>query len=329
MKNERSTQNRRTFLKSSTSALAGLGLVAVGGINITACEENNVEDENNGNTDGGESETNPFNFKTQTVLLNSGYEMPILGIGTFRLSNSQAEESVYHALLDGYRLIDTADIYGNENGVGEGIRRSGVPREEIFLTTKLWTADYANAQREIDERLSRLGLDYIDLLLLHHPAANDQNAYRAMEEAVEQGKVRSIGLSNYYEVEFREMMGIATITPAVVQNETHPYNQGRNMKEFLELYGTILESWFPLGGRGTGNTQLFNDATIMDIANAHGKSSAQVILRWHLQTGNIAIPGSSNPDHIQENFEIFDFELTNAEMQILNGLDRQQRFSSY
>lgn len=290
--------------------------------------DTDTDDEDNVNNEDGENKVNPFNFETRTVLLNSGHEMPVLGIGTCRLSNSQAEESVYHALLDGYRLIDTADIYGNEDGVGKGIRKSGVPREEIFVTTKLWTSDYANAEKEIDERLERLSLDYIDLLLLHHPANRDRDAYKAMEKAVEKGKLRSIGLSNFYEDEFKEMMKIVAITPAVVQNETHSYNQGKNMKELLKPYGALLESCFPLGGRG--NTQiLFNDTAIRDIVNAHGKSSAQIILRWHLQAGNIAIPGSSNPDHIQENIEIFDFELTDTDMQKLDALDRQQRFSTY
>ena len=202
------------------------------------------------------SMTNPFNFETRTVKLNSGYEMPIIGIGTYLLSTAQAEESVYNALKVGMRLIDTADIYGNEVGVGRGIRRAmqdfGIKREEIFVTSKLWTSSFNNADDEVDERLERLGLDYIDLLLLHHTAAYDEEAYQAMERGVRDGKIRSIGLSNFYEEDIDRMMKIATIKPAVLQNETHPYHQSRSVKAHIAKMGTILEAWFPLGGRGTG-----------------------------------------------------------------------------
>ncbi len=261
-------------------------------------------------------------------MLNSGYEMPILGLGVFRLSDSECENSVYHALQDGFRLIDTARIYGNEAAVARGLVRSGVPREEVFITTKIWTDDFDDAANAIDASLERLGVDYIDLMLLHHEGPNDEEAYRAMEEAVAAGKIRSIGISNFYEEGFARIMEMATIPPAVVQNETHPYHQSADMKAFLTQYGTVMESWFPLGGRG--NTQvLFNDETIVDIAAAHNKTSAQVILRWHLQAGNIAIPGSSNPDHIAENYDIFDFELSDEEMARMTALDKQERFASY
>ena len=267
-------------------------------------------------------------------MLNSGYEMPILGIGTYRLSQSEAEDSVYWALRDGYRLIDTARIYGNEAGVGRGIRRAIeegiVTREEIFVTTKMWTSDYNNGESAVDASLSRLGLDYIDLMILHHSQpSNDVQAYQAMEAAVKEGKLRSIGLSNYYTPDdFDRLVDAVSITPALLQNETHPYHQSMEMKEHLKQYGTVMESWYPLGGRGHTQT-LFNDAVIAGIAQAHGKTSAQVLLRWHLQAGNIAIPGSSNEAHIQENFEIYDFELTDAEMEEIRKLDRNERFSTY
>ena len=233
-------------------------------------------------------------------MLNSGYEMPILGLGTFRLSQSEAEDSVYWALRDGYRLIDTARIYGNEEGV------------------------------VIDASLERLGLDYIDLMILHHSApGSDVSAYQAMEQAVSEGKLRSIGLSNYYTPDdFDRLVGETTITPALLQNETHPYHQSTEMKEHLRQYGTVMESWYPLGGRGNTQT-LFSDETIVEIADAHNKTSAQIVLRWHLQAGNITIPGSSNEAHIQENYEIFDFELTEDEMQRMTALDRNERFASY
>ena len=275
-----------------------------------------------------------FDLENGTVLLNNGRTMPILGIGTYRLSQSEAENSVYWALRDGYRLIDTAHIYGNEEGVGRGIKRAIseglVTREEIFVTNKMWTADFDDGESAIEESLRRLDLDYIDLMILHHSQpSNDVTAYQAMEKAVEEGKLRSIGLSNYYTAEdFDRLVNATTITPALLQNETHPYYQSKEMKEHLKQYGTVLESWFPLGGRGNTQT-LFNDLVIAAIAAAHEKTSAQVILRWHLQAGNIAIPGSSNEAHIQENYEIFDFSLSDEEMQELTALDKQERFASY
>lgn len=275
-----------------------------------------------------------FDLEKGTVRLNNGIEMPILGIGTFRLSDEQAENSVYWALRDGYRLIDTARIYGNEVGVGRGIQRAinegFVTREEIFVTTKMWTDDYDDGDSAIENSLNRLGLDYIDLMILHHSApGSDVEAYQAMERAVEDGKLRSIGLSNYYTPEdFDRLVEATTVVPVLLQNETHPYHQSMEMKEHLKKYGTVMESWFPLGGRGNTQT-LFNDETIVSIAEAHGKTSAQIILRWHLQAGNIAIPGSSNEDHIQENYEIFDFELSEEEMQRMSDLDRNERFADY
>ena len=280
------------------------------------------------------TETISFNFETKTVLLNSGYEMPIYGIGTYSLTGDTCVESVTAALNSGVRLIDTAYMYHNEEGVGRGIRRAieegFVTREEIFVTTKMWTDDYGNGAAAIDASLERLGLDYIDLMILHHSApGSDVSAYQAMEQAVSEGKLRSIGLSNYYTPDdFDRLVGETTITPALLQNETHPYHQSTEMKEHLRQYGTVMESWYPLGGRGNTQT-LFSDETIVEIADAHNKTSAQIILRWHLQAGNIAIPGSSNEAHIQENYEIFDFELTEDEMQRMTALDRNERFASY
>ncbi len=284
-----------------------------------------------GNTTAGAGE---FHLTNKTVTLNNGIDMPILGIGTYRLSDTQAENSVYWALRDGYRLIDTARIYGNEAGVGRGIKRAVdegiVSREDIFVTTKMWTSDYRDGDSAVDASLRRLGLDYIDLMILHHSQpGSDVQAYQAMERAVNEGKLRSIGLSNYYTPEdFDRLVNATTITPALLQNETHPYHQSIRMKEHLKQYGTVMESWYPLGGRGNTQT-LFNDPVISSIADAHGKTSAQVILRWHLQAGNIAIPGSSNEAHIQENFEIFDFALTDAEMERMSGLEQNERFSDY
>ena len=281
-----------------------------------------------------ESMVGEFDLEAKTVLLNSGYEMPVLGIGTYALSDTQAENSTYWALKAGFRLIDTARIYGNESGVGRGIQRAIdegiVKREDIFVTTKMWTSDFDNGAAAIDASLSRLGLDYIDLMILHHSQpSNDVQAYQSMEKAVEEGKLCSIGLSNYYEPsDFDRVVNATTIKPALLQNETHPYHQSKTMKEHIEQYGTVLESWFPLGGRGNTQT-LFNDSTISAIAAAHGKSSAQVIIRWHLQAGNICIPGSSNEQHIIEDYDVWDFELSAGEMADMTALDKNQRFADY
>jgi diketogulonate reductase-like aldo/keto reductase len=286
---------------------------------ITACVSQS------GGINKTQDNTGIFNFEKRTVLLNNGIEMPILGLGTYRLTPEQAEESVYHALINGFRLIDTANAYINERAVGRGIKRSGVPREEIFLTTKLWISDYENVEKAIDDTLARLNLEYIDLLLLHQPYGNVVEGYKGMEAAVRKGKVRSIGLSNFYEKKFDQIMAIATIPPAVLQIESNPYVQQAVMREHIKPYGTVLNAWFPLGGRiderNNTQTRLFNEAVIVEIASAHRKSPAQVIIRWHLQKGNIAIPGSTNPAHILENISIFDFALTDEEMRKMSGLD--------
>lgn len=275
-----------------------------------------------------------FDLEAGSVTLNSGVIMPILGIGTYALSSSQAENSVYWALKAGFRLIDTARIYGNEDGVGRGIRRAVdegiVTRGEIFVTTKMWTSDYSNGTQAIDSSLQRLGLDYVDLMILHHSQpANDVEAYKSMEEALNAGKLRAIGLSNYYTPEdFDRLANSVTIPPAILQNETHPYHQSGAMKAHIAKYGTILESWYPLGGRGY-TQELFADPVISSIASSHGKTSAQVILRWHLQAGNIAIPGSNNEQHIIEDFSIWDFSLTDDEMSRMANLNKDRRNSTY
>jgi diketogulonate reductase-like aldo/keto reductase len=266
-----------------------------------------------------------FNFENRTVTLNNGIEMPILGLGTFQLTPAQAEASVFHALTNGYRLIDTANAYMNERAVGRGIQRAGVPREDILIITKLWPSDYEDAERAIDETLARLNLEYIDLLLLHQATGNYIEGYRSMETAVRQGKVKSIGLSNFYEQRFKEIISIATIPPAVLQIESNPYVQQDAMREYAKPYGTVINSWFPLGGRvsefNNRQTRLFNEEIITELAKKYAKSPAQIILRWHLQKGNIAIPGSRTPAYIEENINVFDFELSFEEMQRLSTLN--------
>lgn len=281
----------------------------------------------------GKAETGVFDFSTKTVHLNSGYDMPILGLGTWTLSNDQAEDAVYHALKDGYRLIDTARYYGNEAGVGRGIRkaiREGiVKREDVFVTSKVMPSDYNRAAQGIDDSLRDLGLDYLDLMLIHQPGSDDKAVYQALEQGVRDGKIHSIGISNYYTTsDFDEVLSYAEITPAVVQNENHLYYQNTALRDYVKRYGTVVESWYPFGGRGH-TQEHFGNETIGAIAGNHGKTAAQVILRWQLQAGFIAIPGSGDPDHIAENYGIFNFELSADEMARIAALDRQQRYESW
>ena len=274
-----------------------------------------------------------FNFDTKTVTLNSGYEMPIIGLGTWTQNDEETANSVYYALEDGYRLIDTAQYYGNERGVGEGLRRAIddciVTREEVFITTKIMPSSYNNAYNSIDGSLERLGVDYIDLLLIHQPGSNDEEVYKAMEQGVYDGKVKSIGISNYYtKEEIDEVLSYATIVPSVIQNENHIYYQNTDLKEYVSKYGIIIESWYPFGGRGH-TSENFNNEVIRDIATNYNKTSAQILLRWQLQAGYIVIPGSSNPDHILENYSIFDFSLNEEDMKNIADINKNQRYENW
>ncbi|WP_455584205.1 flavodoxin [Bacteroides sp.] len=268
------------------------------------------------------------NGKAPTVRLNSGYDMPMVGLGTYSLLGDVCVNSVVAAIQNGFRKFDTAYMYNNEESVGEGIRRSGVPREEIFVCTKLYPNQYSDAENAINMALAKLGLDYIDLMLLHHPGTNDVAAYKAMERAVVQGKIRSVGLSNYYVKEMEAFLPQVSIKPALVQNEIHPYYQENEVIRYMHQQGIAVEAWYPLGGRGY-TSALLNDETISRIAAVHGKSSAQVILRWDLQKGVVVIPGSSNPNHQKENISLFDFELTDEEMNSINALDRNEKHDWY
>lgn len=274
-----------------------------------------------------------FNFDTKTVTLNSGYEMPIIGLGTWTQNDEETANSVYYALEDDYRLIDTAQYYGNERGVGEDLRRAIddgiVTREEVFITTKIMPSSYNNAYNSIDESLERLGVDYIDLLLIHQPGSNDEEVYKAMEQGVYDGKVKSIGISNYYtKEEIDEVLSYATIVPAVIQNENHIYYQNTDLQEYVSKYGIIIESWYPFGGRGH-TSENFNNEVIRGIATKYNKTSAQIILRWQLQAGYIVIPGSSNPDHILENYSIFDFSLNEEDMKNIADINKNQRYENW
>ena len=277
--------------------------------------------------------TTPAAFPIEDKMLASGYAMPALGIGTWTLSNEQAELSSYTALSCGYRLIDTAQYYGNEEGVGRAVRRAiedGIAaREDIFVTSKIMPSSYERAAESIDESLARLDIGYIDLMLIHQPGGNDEAVWRALEEASQAGKVRSIGISNYYTPEhYDSIASIAQVPVALVQNENHPYYQNAQLKEHVEGTGGFVESWYPLGGR-PGVAQMLANEVLAEIAAAHGKTPAQAILRWHLQSGFIAIPGSSNPDHIAENSQVFDFELTAEDMARIATLDGAGRFENW
>lgn len=266
-------------------------------------------------------------YFVEDKVLNNGLTMPVLGIGNYALTVDEAENSVYHALKDGVRLVDTAQAYFNEEGVGRGINRAIdeglVTREEIFVTTKIWDTDFYHAGEDFEQSLDRLDLDYVDLVLLHHvPRTDDEKAYHELEEKVNEGKIRSLGLSNIYldNETFDRMYEAAEIKPVLVQNENHPFFQNNDFQEYVSQYGMFIESWYPLGGRGF-TQEYFNNETLLEIAAAHDKTVAQVLLRWHIQAGYITIPGSSNPDHIAENHDIFDFELTDEEMQTIREMD--------
>ncbi len=220
-------------------------------------------------------------------------------------------------------------MYRNEREIGEAIRQSGVPREEIFVITKIYPGEqFAAPEKAIQDSLDKLGIGYIDMMLLHHPGANDVKAYKAIEKFVGQGKIRSIGLSNWYVEEIDDFIAQVAIKPALVQNEIHPYYQEKSVVPYMHELGIAMQAWYPLGGRGyTG--ALLSDKTIVAIAKAHGVTAAQVILRWHLQRGIVAIPGSSNPAHIKENISLFDFALTDAEMDAIAALDRNEKHDWY
>lgn len=275
------------------------------------------------------SKVGVFDFEKKTVLLNSGYEMPIMGLGTYSLSDEECYNSVTALLNAGGRLIDTAYMYGNEAAVGRAIRDSDVPREEIFVITKIYPGEqFENPKKAIQDALDKLDIGYINMMLLHHPGENDVKAYKAMEQAVTDGKIHSIGLSNWYVEELEEFLPQVNITPALVQNEIHPYYQENDVIPYIQNLGIVVQGWYPFGGRGH-TSELLGDSVIFSIAKAHGVTSAQVILRWNLQKGVVVIPGSSNPEHIKENLDIFRFDLTDDEMKQINALNKNEKHDWY
>ena len=256
------------------------------------------------------------------AMLNNGVKMPMAGIGTFLLSPDEAEVSVLSALQCGYRLIDTANAYVNEKAVGRAMKRSGLNREEIFLDTKLWPSFYEQDDA-VDKTLARLDTDYIDLLLIHQPAGHYIAGYRQMEKAYKEGKVRAIGLSNFNEAQIREILEICEVKPSVLQTEVHPYSQEKALKQFLAQEGMVIQAWYPLGH---GDKALINEPLFTELAQKYGKSNAQIILRWHIQDGNIVIPGSKNAEHIRDNFDLFDFSLSDEEMAKIAAMDQKKRY---
>lgn len=268
------------------------------------------------------------NGHAPTVRLSSGYDMPILGLGTYSLHGDVCVNSVKAALASGFRKFDTASVYGNEEEVGQAVRESGVPREEIFVATKLYPNQFSDPEAAIEECLRKLDIGYVDLMLLHHPGTDDVKAYRAMEKYVAQGKIRSLGVSCYYVDEINDFLPQVSIKPVLVQNEVHPYYQDKDVVEHLHNLGIVVEAWYPLGGRGH-QRELLSDPVLSRIAANHRKSVVQVILRWHLQRGVVAIPGSSNPDHIEENISIFDFALSDEEMAQIAAVNRNEKHDWY
>ena len=256
------------------------------------------------------------------TTLNNGIKMPLAGIGTFLLTPDQAESAVLEALKDGYRRIDTANAYVNEKAVGRAMKKSGLAREDIFLETKIWPSFYMQ-EDAVEKTLERLDTDYIDLLLIHQPSGNYVAGYRLMEKAYKEGKVKAIGLSNFTKEQIQEILAICEVKPAVLQTEVHPYFQEQELKEFLAKEDIKIQAWYPLGH---GDAALLNDETIVEFSKKYQKSTAQIILRWHIQAGNIVIPGSKNPAHIKANFDLFDFALTEDEMKKISGLDKNVRY---
>ena len=258
----------------------------------------------------------------QTIKLNNRIDCPVIGLGTFMLSPKDAQNSTREALKMGYRLIDTANAYVNERAVGRGIKESGVARNKVFLSTKLWPSEYENPNA-VDETLERLGVDYVDLIYIHQPAGNWLAGYRQLEKALRDGKARSIGISNFEGKYIEELETKWETAPQFIQVEAHPYFTQKDLRVTLDKYGIKLMSWYPLGH---GDKSLIQEPVFAELGKKYGKTPAQVILRWHIQMGFVVIPGSKNVDHIKDNLNIMDFELTAEEMAEIAKLDKGERY---
>ena len=259
-----------------------------------------------------------------SVTLNNGVEMPLLGFGVFQVTDAEeCERSVFEALRTGYRLIDTAAAYGNEAAVGNAIKRAGVPREELFVTTKLWIADagYERTKQAFDRSLQRLRLEYLDLYLIHQPFGDVYGAWRAMEELYWEGRIRAIGVSNFQSDRLMDLMVHNEVAPAVNQIETHPFNQHIETQKFLQANGVQHEAWAPFA---EGRHNIFESEVLLSLAGKYKKTVAQIILRWLTQRGIVAIPKSVRKERIQENFDVFDVELSPEDMDAIATLDRKE-----
>ncbi|MBP3852813.1 MAG: aldo/keto reductase [Erysipelotrichaceae bacterium] len=256
------------------------------------------------------------------VNLNNGLTCPVVGIGTFMLSPAQAEKSVREALKMGYSLVDTANAYVNERACGRGIKASGVKRENVFISTKLWPSEYEN-ENAVDETLERLGVDSVDLLYIHQPAGNWMAGYRQLEKAYKEGKAKAIGISNFEGEYIEQLKEQWEIVPQFIQVEAHPYFTQKELRKVLEPYNIHIMSWYPLGH---GDASLINEPVFTKLGKKYGKSNAQIILRWHTQMGFVVIPGSTNVDHIRDNLDILDFTLTDEEMAEIANLDQDKRY---
>lgn len=257
------------------------------------------------------------------VTLNNGVKMPILGYGVYQVTREECERCVLDALKVGYRAIDTAQSYFNEEQVGSAIEKSGIPRNEIFLTTKVWLEHYGyeNTKASVYDSMKKLKTDYLDLVLLHQPFADYFGAYRALEDMYKEGKIRAIGISNFYPDRMVDIASFSKITPMVNQVEIHPFNQQKEAKKWMEKYGVQPEAWAPFGeGRG----DMFTNPVIAKIGEKYNKTVAQVILRWHIQRGIVVIPKSTHIERMEENFNVFDFTLNDTDMDTIAALDRQE-----
>ncbi|MBK6088534.1 aldo/keto reductase [Ruminococcus difficilis] len=257
-----------------------------------------------------------------TIKLNNGIDFPVIGIGTFMLAPKDAENSTREALKMGYRMVDTANAYVNERAVGRGVKDSGLKREEVFISTKLWPSEYENPNA-VDETFERLGVNYVDLLFIHQPAGNWLAGYRQLEKAYKEGKAKAIGISNFEGKYIEELQTKWEIVPQFIQVEAHPYFTQKELRKTLDKYGIRLMSWYPLGH---GDKSLMEEPVFAELGKKYGKTPAQIILRWHTQMGFVVIPGSKNVAHIKDNLDILDFALTDYEMAQIATLDKDQRY---
>lgn len=260
------------------------------------------------------------------VKMNNGLEIPVLGYGTFQMSSAEVADALPKAIAAGYRHIDTANAYFNEAAVGKAIAGSGIPREEFFVTTKLFPQDYPTERcmDAIDASLRRLGTDYVDLLLLHQPYGAYTDAWKVLEQAQAAGKVRSIGLSNFNRAKFQQVLDVADVVPQVLQVEINPRNNQHEMKEWLADKGVVFEGWYPLGH---GDRALREMPVFTRLAEKYSKSATQIILRWHVQSENVIFPKTTNPDHMRDNLDVFDFELTADEMAEINAIPQKPYYN--